>query len=496
MLEEKGFAGRVSTIPRRPDSGRAALSHDQYRLWLTEQVEPGTALYNDCVAVRLRGGPLDVAVFDRALQEVVRRHEILRTTFEETGRGPIQVIHPGMQLPLQQEDLRGRPADERDRRLQRILEELQAPFDLTVLPLLRATLVRVSDDEHVFAVCTHHIISDGVSYGILYGELSALYPAFARGDSSPLPDLPVQFADVATWERERLRDQRLESLLEYWRRKLGGELPLLDVPTDRARGEAASHAGALHRFRIADPLFRAVREFCRREDATPFVTLLAAYAALLSGYARQDDILVGTPSSGRDRVELEGLIGFFIRTVIIRNDLSGNPTFRELLLRTRTTALEALAHQELPFERLVAAVRPPRVSGRPLLIRAWFCHMKGLIPALRLPGMTSSYEVADTKLSRFELSLILDESEDGIAGWFEYDTGLFMPSTVTEMEGRYQTLLRQAVEYPDTTLEALRAVTFQQESRARPAHGLAPPVAGPSKPGSIKRRPIRAGKTG
>ena len=184
LLSEKGFAGRVATIPRRADSGRAALSHDQNRLWLTEQLEPGTSLYNDCVAVRLRGGPLDVAVFDRVLQEVVRRHEILRTTFEESGRGPIQVIHPGMRLPLLQEDLRRLPAGEVDRGFQRILEQLQAPFDLTVLPLLRAALVRVSDDEHVFAVCMHHIISDGVSYGILYTELSALYPAFARGDSS------------------------------------------------------------------------------------------------------------------------------------------------------------------------------------------------------------------------------------------------------------------------------------------------------------------------
>ncbi len=501
MLAEKGIGRepRATTIPRcPPDAGDAQLSNGQARLWFLDQFEPGTSLYNDALALTIRRAEaafeLDVERLRRAFAEVVRRHEVLRTTFHASADGPRQRVHPveearvGRELPFRVLDLRTEETPEAA--LEReLLADVQAPFDLAGLPLLRALIARTADDTWVFGLAMHHIVSDGVSYGVVYHELGALYRAFTAERPSPLPELPVQFADFAQWEHDRLTEEQVEAKLAYWRRKLGGELPALRWPS--RPGARPAHRGAYHRFRFSDALYGALQRFCRDAEVTSNWVLMAAYLVLLHTLAGQEDLRIGTPSSTRKHPELEQLVGFFVQTVILRVDLSDNPDFHEVLRRTQAAALEASEHEDAPFDRIVHAVRPRRARSHEEvvpLIQAWIAPMKDLMDVLELPGATSSYTIVDGRIARFDFALILDEARGGVEGFVEYDTDLFEASVVAELFERYTTILRRAVLHPETTLRLFRETV----GPAPAPPGAAPGVQrreGPKKMTRAKRRP-------
>ena len=358
---------RSSGIVPRADRDGAPLSFAQERLWFIDRLEPGSAVYNIPVAWRLDGA-LDEAALERALGEIVRRHEALRTTFREVDGSPVQVIAPfgGFTLPV--EDLSG--LGEADREVEarrRATEEAMRPFDLAAGPLFRAALLRLGEESHVLLLSMHHIVSDGWSMGVLFRELSALYAAYREGRESPLPELAVQYADYAVWQREHLRGERLERQLSYWRERLAGAPELLELPTDHPRPAVQTYRGASERIELPGELLERLRALGRSEGATLYMVVLSAFQVLLSKYSGSEDIVVGSPIAGRTRDEVAGLIGFFVNTLVLRTDLGGDPSFREVLRRVREVTLGAYEHQELPFEKLVAELQPERsLSHSPL----------------------------------------------------------------------------------------------------------------------------------
>ncbi|MGH9893434.1 MAG: condensation domain-containing protein, partial [bacterium] len=347
------------------------LSFAQQRLWFLDQLEPDSSVYNVSSALRLRG-PLNVAPLQRSLNEIVRRHEALRTVFPAVEGRPVQVVSPSLVLPLPVVDLSDRPTREReDKALRLANREVQLPFDLARGPLFRPTLLRLATDDHILVLTLHHIVSDDWSMGVLYRELTVLYEAFSQGRSSPLAELPVQYSDFTRRQHEELHGEALAQQLSYWKAQLEG-ISTLQLPTDRPRPAVESFRGAHQSIVLSKELTDAVKALSRREKATLFMTLLAAFQVLLCRYTGQEDIVVGTPIANRSRVEFEGLIGFFLNTLALRADLSGNPSFLELLARVREVAFEAYAHQELPFEKLVEELQPERSLSRNPLFQVLF----------------------------------------------------------------------------------------------------------------------------
>jgi len=363
LLREAGIElPRTQTIPRRETSDPPPLSFAQQRLWFLQQFDPQSAAYNVPRAVRL-AGPLNVSALRRSLSEVVRRHEVLRTTFTTIDEQPVQIVHQAQPVALPVFDLSNLPEAEREASIQALYTaETSRPFNLADDLLLRASLVRVGDEDHVIFFTLHHIVSDGWSSGVLINEVVALYDAYSHDRPSPLLELPVQYADYAVWQRQQLQGEILEEHLAYWERKLRGA-PVLKLPADRPRSKVLSIRGAQYIIALPSSLTDALNELSRREGTTLFMTLLAAFKALLCRYTGQEDISIGIPIAGRNQVETEQLIGFFINTLVMRTDLSGNPSFRELLGRVREVAVGAYAHQELPFERIVEELQPERSAG-------------------------------------------------------------------------------------------------------------------------------------
>ena len=375
------------SIPRRPSSVPAPLSFAQQRLWFLQRLEPGGAAYNIPFAARLTGA-LDIVAVQGALQTIIDRHESLRTTFAQLDDTPVQVVSASANIPLPVTDLSALPEAELEREVSRLaVQEARVPFDLETGPLLRSQLLRLGPQAHVLLLTVHHIASDGWSMGVLFRELGALYRAAVTGEPSPLLDLPLQYADYAVWQRGEPQSQKLEGQLAYWRQRLLGAPPRLELPTERTAsglpdGRAAKATLALP-LRLTDEL----KALSRREGVTLFMTLLAAFKTLLARYSGQEDIVIGTPISGRSHVELEGLIGCFLNTLVLRTDLSGQPTFKELLARVRETALGAYAHQELPFERLVEDLQPARDLKQNPLFQVMFQAGNTLGGALKLDGL-------------------------------------------------------------------------------------------------------------
>ena len=456
MLAEQGIEPRSgSAIPRRATSGPARVSFGQRRLWFEEQLEPGTSLYNDSLCVSITGGALDEDLFERSLQEVVARHEVLRTAFVSEGGQPLQLVQEHGRIPLRRFDLRACEPEQREREIERLLlEDVRGTFDLTAPPLVRGTLLRRADDAWEFALTMHHIVSDGVSYSILWRELGHCYAARLAGRQPALEPLPIQYADYAEWERARTSEERVREGVDFWAQALGKSRPEVALPLDFPRASVPRHRGAFHRFRFPEALLASLGEFCRREQLTSNWIFVAGYCALLHGYSGQLDLTIGMPSSTRTERELEDLIGFFVQTLLLRNDLGGDPTFRELVERTRARALDMSRWEDIPFDRIVQAIRPGRGTAVPL-IQAWIAPMKDLMPKLELAGMRTSYRIVDPKNARFDLCLILDETSEGIEAYFEYDVDLFRPATVRSMAERYLALLRQVVDHPATRLELL-----------------------------------------
>ncbi|HEX8191018.1 MAG TPA: non-ribosomal peptide synthase/polyketide synthase [Pyrinomonadaceae bacterium] len=447
-------AGRIE--PGAHGGGEASVSYGQRRLWFLQRLEPESAAYNLPMAIRL-AGRLDVEALERTLTEVVRRHEILRTTFDEVAGQPVQVIAPAQQVRLAVTDLSG-AGDEHERagEARRLtLEEARRPFDLSRGPLLRAGLLKLGDEEHVALLTMHHIVSDGWSIGLLVKEVAALYEAFATGRPSPLGELPIQYADYAAWQRRWLDGGALERQLDYWREQLGGAPAALDLPTDRRPPAARARRGAHHPFTLPAGLARGVGELSRRRGTTTFMTLLAAFQALLARYSGQQDVSTGTPVAGRGRAETEELIGFFVNTLVLRTDLSGDPTFDELLGRVREVCLGAYAHGDVPFERLVEELQTERSLDHTPLFRVMFALQNAPLGELSLRGLRLSPVTEPGAAAMFDLTLNMQEVGGEIRGSFVYDTDLFDAATVERMAGHLLTLLQGAVARPGERVSAL-----------------------------------------
>jgi amino acid adenylation domain-containing protein len=471
-----GHAGAGTAAPPlvpRPREGALPLSFAQQRLWFLDQLEPGSTAYHMPYALRLRGA-LDVPVLERALAEIVRRHETLRTRFPAAGGEPSQVIDPAGPVSIPVQDLRHLTADVREDEARRIAgAEARAPFDLARGPLLRARLLRLADEEHALLFTLHHAVSDGWSTGILVREVSELYGAFSRGEASPLAELPVQYADFAAWQRAWLRDEVLEAQLDYWRTALAGAPPLLELPTDRPRPPVPSDRGASVPFALPAETMRAVQALSRREGATPFMTLLAAWQLLLARYSGQDDVSVGAPVAGRTRMETEGLIGFFVNTLVLRADLSGAPSFRQLLGRVREATLGAHQHQDVPFEKLVEELAPGRSMGQAPLFQVLFVLQNNARELLRLGDLAAEPMAADAESAKFDLTLSLMETEDGLAGSLGYRTELWDAVTAQRMAAHFAALVRAACADPDVPAFRLPMVDDAERAAllgARPAH--------------------------
>jgi amino acid adenylation domain-containing protein len=431
------------------------LSFAQQRLWILSQLEPDSSAYNLPKAVLLDGW-LDVPAFAGALAELVRRHEVLRTTFHSNDEGrPVQVVAPAASRPIFMVDLSGLPADHR-RGEARLLARREGvrPFDLARGPLLRIALVRLERDEHLVLFALHHIVSDYWSTAILVREISALYAAFSRGLPSPLPELPVQYADFAAWQRRFMEGEVLEAELAYWRQRLAAPAPPLNLG-GRERPATPTWRGAQRSFRLSQDLSRELYELSRREGVTLFMTLLAGLDILLYRRTGLTDLVVGTDIANRNRAETEGLIGFFVNLLALRTDLSGGPSARQVLARVREVTLGAYAHQDLPFDQLVRALRPERTLSHSPLFDILFVLQNAPEEHLELPGLTLRPFEVDHGTSRFELSLFLVETPDGIAGSWVYKQDLYDAETIDRLSAQYTTLLAAVVRDPETYLDDL-----------------------------------------
>lgn len=450
-LREKSDAA-PQAIPRRAaPAAPSPLSFAQERVWIFEQLEPGTASYNMPTALRLSGA-LDRGALERCLREIARRHEVLRATFVPHEATPRQVVSAEAEVSLPVVDLSGLPTAERDERLRReIFESARRPFDLQSAPAWRASLLRLGEREHVALLTMHHIIFDGWSMAVLMREVAALYEAFVEGRESPLPELPIQYADYATWQRERARGGAFEPQLDYWRRQLEG-VGELGLRTDRPRPPAPTFRGERESLRLAESLKRDLKALGREHSATFFMTMLAAFKLLLFRHTGRDDIAVGTPIANRRWVEVEGLIGFFLNTLVLRTDVSGNPTFVELLARVRRATSEAYRHQDLPFDQLVDALRPEREAGRYPFFDVFFVLHNNPLPRFDLPRLSAELIAVNNGVAKFDLELFVNELDEGVDCAFLYNPDLFDAATVRRMLADYEELLRAAAERPDARL--------------------------------------------
>ncbi|WP_164003031.1 non-ribosomal peptide synthetase, partial [Pyxidicoccus caerfyrddinensis] len=435
------------------------LSFAQQRLWFLDELEPGNPLYNMRAAVRLRG-VLDVSALERTFAELVRRHESLRTTLHAEQGQASQRIHPEGHVALTRVDLGTLPAEQREAEALRVAyAESLHPFELTRGPLLRTTLLRLSDSEHVLVLVLHHIVSDGWSMGVLVREVAALYAAFAQGLPSPLPELPVQYADYAIWQRQWLQGEELERQLSWWKQQLSGAPAHLELPTDSPRPAVRDHRGASVPVQVSASKWEALKALAQREDVTPFMLLLAAFQVVLHRHSGEEDISVGSPIAGRRHAELEGIIGFFVNTLVLRTRLEGNPSFREVLHRVRETTLGAFAHQDVPFEKLVEQLRPVRDLGRSPLFQVMLVLQADPLPGHSLPGLTLDSMELESRTSRFDLHLAFSESAQGLVGSLEYPTDLFETATMVRLVGHLHQLLEGVLARPEQRIAELPLLT-------------------------------------
>jgi amino acid adenylation domain-containing protein len=457
-LKKKGFVvSGEQRIPKRQKHSPVPLSFAQQRLWFLNQLGTGSA-YNIPMAIHLKGLP-NIKALEESLNEIIRRHEALRTTFRSNDGRPVQVIADNMLLEMPLIDLSAKLRAEREAEAEQLTrDEAVRPFDLVKGPLFRAALIRLSEKEHILLLTMHHIVSDGWSMGIFTAELTALYKAFCNGEASPLPELPIQYADFAHWQREWLRGEILENQLSYWRKQLEG-VPVLQLPTDRPRPAVQTHGGAIETLALSKELTDALRAISLREGVTLFMTLLAAFNMLLYRHTGQEDIVVGSPIANRNRVEIEGLIGFFVNSLVMRTDLSGNPTFSELMHRVQTVALEAYEHQDIPFEKLVEELNPERDMRHTPLFQVMFNMINVRDIEVELHNLSGERMSSKESESKFDMTLYVLEGEGGIKLRFLYNTDLFDASTISWMLAHFETLLKGIADDPDQYISALPLLT-------------------------------------
>ena len=432
------------------------LSFAQQRLWFLDQLEPGSAFYNIPVAVSL-AGEFHLEVLEQSFAEVVRRHEVLRTSFVTIDGEAVQVIGAGGGWRLRLIDLSELGTAESSAEVRRLSEaEARRPFDLSTGPLLRTMVLRLSAAEHVVLLTMHHIISDGWSMNLLINEVATIYEAYRRGEESPLTELPVQYADYAAWQRAWLQSEVLAEQLRYWREQLAGELPVLELPTDFPRPLVQRHQGRVVGFNFSPATTEGLRQLSRRESATMFMTLLAAFDVLLYRCTGQADILTGTPIAGRTRIQTEPLIGFFVNTLVLRADLSRNPGFKELMSQVRETALNAHLYQDVPFEKLVEELQPERDLSRSPLFQVMFIFANAAANrAIELEDLRLAPLGTESGTAKFELTLSVVEGAEQLSGDFEYNSDLFERTSIERMIERWQVLVEAIIANPDQPVEQL-----------------------------------------
>uniref|UniRef100_UPI00114466A8 condensation domain-containing protein n=1 Tax=Myxococcus sp. AB025B TaxID=2562794 RepID=UPI00114466A8 len=466
-LIRAGASLAVPPLKPREDKGQPArLSFAQQRLWFLDQLEPGSASYNMPGAVRM-SGPLDTEVLARTFQELVRRHEALRTTFRSENGVAVQRVSAEVEVPLRVVQLDGLPEAAREAEaLRHVEQEVLLPFDLSRGPLLRATLVRLSEEEHVLVVVLHHIVSDGWSTGLLVREVAALYGAYAEGKPSPLGELPVQYGDYAEWQRGWLRGAVLEQQVEYWRKQLEGAPKALELVTDKPRPAAQSFRGAVLERRWEKGLWRKVEEVSRREGVTPFMVLLSAYQVVLSRHAGQREVVVGFPIAGRTHAETEGLIGYFANTLVLRGRVEEWETFGELVGRAKEVTLGAYAHQDVPFEKLVEELLPERDLSRSPLFQVSLTLQNTPGVEVKLgKGLVLKGLETDTKTSKFDLSLSVGDGPDGVAVVLNYNSDLFEEGTAERLVGHVRRVLEGGVEGWEKKVRELPLETEDERRR-------------------------------
>jgi amino acid adenylation domain-containing protein len=466
LLEEEGIEpARTQRITRRERLNELPLSFAQQRIWFFEQLNPGSPFYNTFQPILITG-PLNIAALRQSFDEIVRRHEALRTTFATKSGQPSQVIAPTLRLPLKVVDLKHLAERARGELTQRLaIKEAQRPFDLAHGPLWRITLLRLEGQQQLLLLSMHHIVSDGWSLGILCREIAALYEAFSSGIPSPLPELPVQYADFAIWQRELLQGQKLEEHLAYWVKQLDDAPPLLDLPSDRPRPSVHSFRGKTYTFTVPRALSDSLRDFSRREEVTLFMTLLAAFNVLLSRYTGQKDIVVGSAIANRNQKEIENLIGFFVNTLALRTDLSGDPGFRQLLRRVRDVTIGAYNHQNLPFEKLVEMIQPERNLGYSPIYQVEFTLQNSPVGVLTAHGLTLQGLNVEKWTVETDFNFIVTETAEGLVGAIEYSTDLFDETTIARMSLHFQILLEGLLRDADQPISRLPLLTeseFQQ----------------------------------
>jgi amino acid adenylation domain-containing protein len=460
-------ADSVRSIARRPANTPPRLSLSQERLWFLDQFMPGSPVFNVPVAIRL-SREINPETLAQSVNEIVRRHEVFRTTFDTIDGRPAPVISTHLEVELKVIDLTSYDEHEREAEARRVTnQEALQPFDLKRGPLLRTSLIRLTREESIFLLTMHHIVSDGWSIVLVFKELTKLYQAFSQGQTAPLEDLPIQYADYAEWQRDWLQGDVLEQQLSYWKQQLGGELPVLEMPTDRPRPAVQTHPGGRVSVSLSEQLTRDLTELGKREGATMFMTLLATFNTLLYRYSGQEDIIVGSPMANRPRAETEDLIGFFLNNLALRADLSGDPTFRELLARVRQTALDAFANQDVPFEKLIEELKPDRHLSRTAIFQVYF-NLFSFSDQIDLPdGHTISFVDAwlhsDENLSKFDLTLYAGAGDKEIKLALVYNTDLFTHDRMAEMLDQLQHLLSQIVAAPAQRLSQFSLITPRAE---------------------------------
>jgi amino acid adenylation domain-containing protein len=466
-LLNAGLGVQAPAMVRVSREEELQLSYGQQRLWFLDQLEPGSSAYNMGVAVRLQGS-LDIDVLQESFTEIIRRHESLRTRFGVVDGRPVPLIDeiPRFSLPVL--DLSTLCEEERESEARRLAkQETQRPFDLLTGPLLRASVLRLGTEEFVLLATMHHITGDGWSLGILIRELTTLYEAFSAGKPSPLPDLSIQYADYANWQRGWLQGEVLERQLSYWKQQMAGAPPVLELPVDYARPEAQSFRGAHQSITFSDSLSAQLQQLSRREGVTLFMTLLAAWQILLSRYSGQQDIVVGSPTANRNRSETESLIGFFVNTLVLRTDLSGDPRFREVLRRVREVALGAYAHQDVPFEKLVEELQPERDLSRSPLFQVMLVHQNAPQTTLQITHDLQVSEISvENQTEKFDLTLTMSETHDGrLQSVWGYNPDLFAKSTIERMIGHFEMLLESVVSNPEQHLSELVLLTAEEREQ-------------------------------
>jgi len=439
------------------------LSFAQQRLWFLDSLNPGSAFYNVPMAIRLRG-ELNVKAFERSLNALLRRHESLRTSFSVLDGQAVQVIAPSLELDLPLTDLTHLNEDEAEAEVRRLANaDAQLPFDLRRAPLMRAALLRLSSKHHILLLSLHHIVSDGWSNGVLYREIITLYHAYNAGAEPRLPELPIQYADFAMWQRNWLQGEVLEEHLSYWREQLAGAAPTINLPTDHPRPAVEGFRGAKQYVQMPARLLRSLKALSQQEGVTLFMTLLAAWAALLGRYSGEEDVIVGTPIANRTRTELEGMIGFFVNSLVLRTSLKGEPSFRELLKRVREVALGAYAHQDLPFEKLVEALQPDRQSNYNPLYQVSFALQNAPQGAIEVGGLEMSGVETDRETSRFDLEFHLWEHGQELYGALLYSTELFEAETISRLLNHYERMLTAVVAHPEQRVSEVKLLSGAEE---------------------------------